>query len=905
MLPANLVVLVCLGYVMILFAVAFAGDRRARKDPGGWLSSPLVYTLSISIYCTSWTFFGAVGSAARTGLEFVTIYLGPTIVFVGWWIFLRKLVTIGRIYHTTSIADLISARFGKSPALGALVTIVALVATAPYIALQLKALTASYQVITFHAGAVTAANIPLEPDYATAFWVAAGLCVFSIIFGVRNIDVNERHHGVVAAIALEAIVKLVALLVVGIWVVATFTNFPADALEHAPVSLMSAEQTFGTRWVTLCFLAGAAVICLPRQFHVTVVENSSERQLRTASWLFPLYLFLICIFVIPIAVAGLGRLPEGSNPDLFVLTLPLSSGQDTIAMLAFLGGFSSATSMVIVSSIALSTMISNHIVMPLALRFSLVPEASTQMMRSFILGARRSSIVFIILLGFLYFRLSGTSEALAAIGLISFCGVAQFLPSLVGGLYWRRATQGGAVAGLAAGFAIWAYTLFLPSFGGTFIMSDGVIANGPWGLEWLRPHALFGLNGFDSLVHAVIWSMFVNITLFVGVSIVSEPTPLARYQSRLFIDVFRRQTEGETSVMRRTARISELRQIADRILGPAEALSLFPPGAAREEGAVASDDLISQVEHRLAANVGAATARSLVSSVVTSESISVDELKRLADETEQIRAYSAELERNSRKLEAAAAELTRANAQLREIDVQKDEFLSQVSHEVRTPMTSIRSFSDILPANPDLPAEHSDRYLRIIQNESLRLTRLLDGILDLNRLENGAGEWEMKPFDPEDALERAIESCEALAHSAGVTLKRRGRARKVLMEGDGDRLAQVFINLISNAIKYNTSQDPVVTVSSMARKGVYEARIGDNGPGIPESERDRIFVKFARGPMPRQVGAGLGLAISRQIVERFGGSLELATPKGGGAEFVVTLPSCSEKGLAAAPELRS
>ncbi len=894
MLPANAVILVCLAYVMVLFAVAFAGDRRARKDPGGWLSSPLVYTLSISIYCTSWTFFGAVGSAARNGLEFVTIYLGPTIVFVGWWIFLRKLVTIGRIYHTTSIADLISARFGKNPALGALVTIVALVATAPYIALQLKALTSSYQVITFHAGAVTAANIPLEPDYATGFWVAAGLCVFSIIFGVRNIDVNERHHGVVAAIALEAIVKLVALLVVGIWVVATISGPVAGAFEHAPVSLLAAEPTFGTRWVTLCFLAGAAVVCLPRQFQVTVVENSSERQLRTASWMFPLYLFLICLFVVPIAIAGLERLPEGSNPDLFVLTLPLSSGQDTIAMLAFLGGFSSATSMVIVASIALSTMISNHIIMPLALRFSLFPEASAQAMRSFILGARRASIVFIILLGFLYFRLSGSSEALAAIGLISFCGVAQFLPSLVGGLYWRRATPGGAIAGLAAGFAVWAYTLFLPSFGDSFAMSRDVIANGPWGLEWLRPHALFGLDNFDSLVHAVIWSMFANIALFVGGSMLSEPTPLARYQSRLFIDVFRRQTEGEHSVMRRTASIQDLRQIADRILGPAEALNLFPRGLVREIGATATEGLISQVEHRLGASVGAATARSLVSSVVTSETISVEELKRLADETEQIRAYSAELERNSKKLTAAAAELTRANAQLREIDVQKDEFLSQVSHEVRTPMTSIRSFSDILLNNPDLPPEFVSRYLRIIQNESLRLTRLLDGILDLTRLENGEREWEAKPVDPEAALERAVESCEALAQSAGVTLKRRTRVRKALIQGDDDRLAQVFINLISNAIKYNTSPGPAVTVTSATRKGFYEARVSDNGPGIPEGERDRIFAKFARGPMPRQVGAGLGLAISRQIVEHFGGTLELASPRGGGAEFVLTLPLCQQ-----------
>ena len=272
MLHVNVVIATCLGYVAILFAVAFAGDRRARRDPGGWLASPLVYTLSISIYCTSWTFFGAVGSAARSGLEFATIYLGPTIVFVGWWVFLRKLVTVGRVHHITSIADFISARFGKSPALGALVTIVALVATAPYIALQLKALTASFQVITFPEGAVAAASIRLEPDYAITVWVAAGLCLFSIMFGVRNIDVNERHHGVIAAIALEAVVKLAALLAIGVWVVGQAAT-PAAVFAGAPASLTDPAATFGARWITLLILAGAAVICLPRQFQVTVVEN--------------------------------------------------------------------------------------------------------------------------------------------------------------------------------------------------------------------------------------------------------------------------------------------------------------------------------------------------------------------------------------------------------------------------------------------------------------------------------------------------------------------------------------------------------------------------------------------------------------------------------------------------------
>ena len=888
MLHVNLVVLVCLAYVAILFGVAFAGDRRARRDPSGWLSSPLIYTLSISIYCSSWTFFGSVGSAAKNGLEFLTIYLGPTIVFVGWWLFLRKLITIGRIHHTTSIADFISARFGKNPALGALITILALVAITPYIALQLKAITASFQVTTYPAGAVVAASQRLEPDFVVAFWLAAGLCLFSIIFGVRNIDVNERHHGVIAAIAVEALVKLVAFLTVGIWVFVALSGTPEEMFRNAPVSLINPDQSFGARWVALCFLAGAAAICLPRQFQVTVVENSSDEQIRTASWLFPLYLFLMNLFVIPIAMAGLNYLPAGSDPDLFVLTLPMTNGQETIGLLAFIGGFSSATSMVIVSSIALSTMISNHIIMPLAMRFSLVPTGSGQSARKFILTTRRVSIVFIIFLGFIYFWVSRTSDALASIGLISFCGLIQPLPSLVAGLYWHRATHRGALAGLAAGFLVWGYTLFLPSFEGAFLMSADVIANGPFGLTWLKPYALFGHDAYDPLVHALLWSMTVNVVLLVGVSLLREPTPLTRFQATLFIDIFRRQTERELGVIRRTARVSELRQIADRILGPVEAVQLFDRGGA-ERTVVASDQLITLVEQRLAANIGAASARSLVSQVVTSETIGVEELKRLAGEAEQIRAYSAELERKSRQVEATAAELAQANQRLREVDTQKDEFLSQVSHEVRTPMTSIRSFSDILLNNRDIHETEKLRFLGIIQNESLRLTRLLDGILDLNRMEGGEPAWEETPFDPEAALDQAIESCEALARAAGVALKRPARARKALIVGDRDRFAQVFINLISNAIKYNTSAVPEVIVSSSLRKGVYEARVADNGPGIPHNERERIFVKFARGPARRQSGAGLGLAISRQIIERFGGQIYCADTKKPGATFVVRL----------------
>ncbi|WP_366554866.1 sensor histidine kinase [Aquibaculum sediminis] len=889
MLNADFVILTCLLYVAILFCVAFAGDRKARRDPGGWLSSPLVYTLSISIYCTSWTFYGAVGSAARDGLEFATIYLGPMIVFTGWWVFLRKLVAVGRVHQTTSIADFISARFGKNPGLGAMVTLVALFATAPYIALQLKALADSFQVITFPQGAIVAANTALEPDYAVAFWLAAGLCTFAIIFGVRNLNVNEHHHGVIAAIALEAVVKLVALVILGVWVLIALRGTPSELLANAPVSLLRPEDTFGTRWVTLCFLSAVAVICLPRQFQVTVVENSSERQLRTASWLFPLYLFLLCLFVLPIAIAGLNHLPAGSNPDLYVLTLPLNNNQHLLGLLVFLGGFSSATSMVIVSSIALSTMISNHLIVPLALRFSVIPSASAQSVRRFILNTRRASVIFIVFLGFLYYWLSGTSSALASIGLISFCGVAQFLPGIVSGLFWRRASDSGVIAGLIAGFMLWAYTLFLPSFGGMPFMPISVIEGGLFGFAWLKPYALFGLSGFDPLVHAVFWSLFINTTLLIGTSLLTEPTPLARLQSTLFIDVFRRQTESEQRIMRRTARVAELRQVAERILGPRDALQLFASGQGAERTVIASDDLLSQVEQRLASHIGAASARSLVSRVVTNETISVQELKRLAGEAEQIRAYSEELERKSRQIEEAAAELASANRRLREIDKQKDEFLSQVSHEVRTPMASIRSFSDILLHDREMDEARKQRFLEIIQNESIRLTRLLDTILHLNQMERGEPAWTLELLDPEEALDQALESCEALAHSAGVCLERGMRAGNVRVLGNADKLAQVFINLISNAIKHNADPEPLVRVTSAIREGVYEVRIADNGPGIPQQERELIFIKFERGRYAGRSGAGLGLPISRQIVERFGGSLELAENCEQGAEFVVRL----------------
>ncbi|TMV66644.1 sodium:solute symporter, partial [Thioclava sp. BHET1] len=297
----NALIAACLAYVIALFLVAFAVERQAVKGGVPWLRTPLVYTLSLSIYCTAWTFYGAVGYAARSGLEFATIYLGPTLVFIGWWWILRKLVRIGRIQRVTSIADLVSARYGKSNLLGVIVTLLAVVSATPYIALQLQSVTLSFG--AFAQG--MPAGWALPDGGGVAIWVAAGLTVFTVLFGTRTLDANEQHQGIVTAIAVEAVVKLVALLAVGIFVVWMVADGPADIVARVQASDLAAWQLKPARWIGLTFLAGAAVFCLPRMFQVLVVENTHERHLPTAAWAFPRYLFLLSLFVIPIAAVGL------------------------------------------------------------------------------------------------------------------------------------------------------------------------------------------------------------------------------------------------------------------------------------------------------------------------------------------------------------------------------------------------------------------------------------------------------------------------------------------------------------------------------------------------------------------------------------------------------------------------
>jgi Na+/proline symporter/signal transduction histidine kinase len=888
MVPFNFLVGVCIVYVALLFGIAFAAERRAERGQLSWLRSPLVYTLSLSIYCTAWTFYGAVGYAARSGLEFVTIYLGPTLVLIGWWWILRKLVRIGRTQHVTSIADLISSRYGKSNLLGVIVTLMSVVAATPYIALQLQSVTLSFDVFA----AETPEGWALPDKGATALWVAGGLALFTIIFGTRNLDANERHHGIVTAIALEAVVKLVALLAVGAFVVWGVADGWGDMLARIEASPIADWPLAPGRWIGLTFVSAAAVLTLPRMFQVMVVENADERHLATASWAFPLYLMLMSLFVLPIAVVGLATLPAGSNPDLFVLTLPLAFDQGKLAMLAFLGGFSSATSMVIVASIALATMVSNHIVVPLWLWLRPGGARAPGDVRGLVLMTRRLSIGGILALGYGYFSLSGGSAALAAIGLISFVGAAQVLPVMLGGIFWRGGTRAGAALGLGTGFLVWLYALFLPSFGEGGLLSARLLSEGPWGLTWLRPNALFGIEGLDPLLHAMFWSLALNTGAYLAGSLMTFPGPIERMQGVAFVKVFDQESPAR-GWSRGGAEAEDLLVLSQGILGADQAQRFFRAQAAAQGKAGflpdTTADFIEALERRLAGSVGAATAHAMIAQFAEGAAVTAQDLMAVASEAQQIMEYSSQLEAKSEELARTARQLREANDKLTELSVQKDTFLSQISHELRTPMTSIRAFSEIL-RDGGLEPDAQGKYAGIIHDEAIRLTRLLDDLLDLSVLENRKVQLNVTVANLHDLINNALQAASNTRPERVFTIHRNLPTEHLPIFTDTDRLMQVFINLISNARKYCDAERPELTIHVRRRGSRIDVDFIDNGSGIPKMSQTIVFEKFARlTDTSRSGGAGLGLAICREIMVNLGGSISYL-PGQGGAAFRVSLP---------------
>ncbi len=472
-----LLVTVSLLYIAVLFAIAWRGDRHARKH-GASRRRPIIYILALAIYCTSWSFYGAVGQAATAGWSFASIYVGPILTFLLFWPVLAKMIRVAKRQNITSIADFIASRYGKTQSLAAFASLVALIGTLPYIALQLKAVATSFAVLT---DATDITHTPLFAD--TAFYVALVMAAFAILFGTRHTDATEHHEGLIHAVAFESLVKLLAFLLLGAYVTWGMFNGLGDLMSRADSQLelqrQLADQNFGQSFWAQTLLAMLAVFCLPRQFHVAVVENTHPDDAAKARWLFPLYLIAFAFFILPIAAAGLALFPDGSvEPDTFVLALPMAAGNDWLTLLTYIGGFSAATGMVIVATVAVSIMISNEIVIPLLFRLRWLDTRPRDYGR-LVLQARRITIVFILALAYGFYHLIGEFSSLAAIGMLSFAAAAQFAPALLGGLYWKRGNRLGVIVGMNAGFLIWAYSLLMPAMIQGGVLPAHWLAGGP------------------------------------------------------------------------------------------------------------------------------------------------------------------------------------------------------------------------------------------------------------------------------------------------------------------------------------------------------------------------------------------------------------------------------------------
>jgi signal transduction histidine kinase len=644
----------------------------------------------------------------------------------------------------------------------------------------------------------------------------------------------------------------------------------------------------------------AAIMFLPRQFQVTVVENVDERHLTKAIWLFPLYLLAINIFVLPITFGGLLHFPDGTvDADTFVLTLPIAEKQPWLALFAFIGGLSAATGMVIVETIALSTMVCNDLVMPVLLRLKALRLTERRDLSGLLLGIRRGAIVLILVMGYLYFYLAGEAYALVSIGLISFSAVAQFAPAIIGGIFWKGGTRTAAFCGLAAGFLVWTYTLLLPSFAKSGWLPITFLSHGLFGTDLLKPQQLLGLQGLDDITHCLFWSMLVNIGCYIGVSLIKGPNAAEHGQATVFVDALKHPLAAPGSrFWRGSASVNDLLLMVGRFLGPERAHEAFGAyahsrGARSVEALSADANLVHHAESLLAGAIGSASARVMVASVVEEEPLDIDEVMNIIDEASQVLAYSRQLEQKSQELEAATNELRGANQRLQELDRLKDDFISTVTHELRTPLTSIRAFSEILNDNPRLDEGERAKFLGIIVKESERLTRLINQVLDLAKIESGAAEWHSSEIDMREVLEDSATAVSQLFKERKIDLTVELPQKVPGIVADRDRLMQVMLNLLSNAAKFSGRAPRVVAVSLAQQGGFLRVEVSDNGIGISAADQEVIFEKF------RQVGdtltgkpqgSGLGLHISRRIIEHFGGLMWVTSRPGEGACFTFTLP---------------
>jgi Na+/proline symporter/signal transduction histidine kinase len=924
MLDSFMVLTIFCFYMGLLFLIALWVERASTVDRSP-VNNPYVYSLSLAVYCTGWTYYGSVGKAATSGLLFLPIYLGPTIAIILWWTVLRKMVRIKTRHHITSIADFISARYNKSQSVAALVTIIALVGTTPYIALQFKAIISTFSIITSAEGSPSWIGQHMGPIVVGLMWI------FTIILGIRRLDPTERHPGMIMAVAVECLVKLVAFLAAGIFV--TYFLFDGfndifkritETQPHMLVELWKTDQSYYITWTTYLILAMSAIMFLPRQFHVTVIENFDEDHIRTAMWMFPLYMLLINIFVFPIAMGGLLQGYPAQDADTFVLRLPLQSGQKWLSLLVFLGGASAATGMIMISSITVTTMITNHLLLPIVDWIKWLG-----FLRRHLLNCRWVAVAGVIVTGYGFEQLVGESYMLVNIGMIAFAAAFQLAPAALGGIAWRRGNQAGALLGLSAGFIVWFYTLLLPAFVRSGWFADSLLSNGPWGIAFLKPEQLFGVTTLDALTHGVFWSFLFNVGFYVLGSLFLEQSEQEKNLAEDFADVLITSPAlGKSSRRESYIVTSEKKKIIEDLLcqylGAAEAASVsdkcLHAAGVFEKGRISIVELAevhNQVEKFLAGSIGTAAAfkalrhaeifdpgearelSEVYAEILASLKVTPEELEQKIDYYQEREAllthHAAELEQKvrerTRDLEAAQEELIK-----RERLSVIGQLTAIVSHELRNPLGVIQSSAYVLSKKLTDTDEKTQKHLERIEQQVGICDSIIGELLEYTRGRRSAAvKGEINSW-----LEHVLDELSFPKNVRVIKLLRRDIPE---ISFDKEKMRRVVVNLCENAIQAvlaretaleeaKVSYSPRIRISTYAADSSVCIQVEDNGMGMNRETTARAFEPLFT---TRARGTGLGLAIVKKIVEEHGGTVQLSSVPDQGTIITIALPQDGRK----------
>ncbi|WET00478.1 ATP-binding protein [Chryseobacterium arthrosphaerae] len=878
---------VVLFYLALLFLVAHLAEKKRSKL---WINNPYIYALSLAVYCTAWTYYGSIGVAATSGLNYLPIYIGPVMIIPAWIYINTRIVRISRVNKISSLADFIALRYGNSRSFSAIITIVCLLAIVPYIGLQIKAISETFHLVT---------ETPMSNDILTdnATFVVVLIALFSSYYGTRYVDASEKRLGIISAIALESFLKLFFIIILGLFVIYyVFDGFSDIYQKASRFGDFKAKNTFNgvegaMNWMVLCMISATAICILPRQFHTAIIENRQEKHIRTAIWFFPLYLLIFTVFIFPIAWGG--RLifdGQKVNPEFYSILIPQHFDNTLITVLVFLGGLSSCISMIIISAITLSIMLSNNLIIPYGLLGKFKSENEEQNTRS-ITNIRKFSIFALIIMAFAFYKYFILKTSLDSVGLISFVVIGQLAPSFFGALFWRRGSYRGAVAGLAAGLIICYFGLIIPQYYFSYNQEfKGVLR------EMYDAFGFFTIPYLGRIPQIFFWSLLVNTGLFTVISVSTKGNYRERNFAELYVDIDKYiQNHENAFIWRGTAYISDIRNILERFLGKSkteQALRIFNLKYNIDSKTETADSrFIKFSENLLAGRIGTASAKILIEGVTKEDKISLKEVLNILEESKENISLNKKLTEQSEELQKLSDDLRTANESLIIKDRQKDDFLDSVAHELRTPITAIRSAGEILADDDDIPFDIKQEFLNNIITESDRLSEIINDILYLDKLQHGEISLHIQENNIIETYKKALNPLLHLIQQKNIHLSEVNLLNQVIFEYDEARMIQLLQNIWGNALKFTEEQGTIQT-KLFERENQLMISIFNTGKHIPEEDLELIFDKFYQSKnqnILKPTGSGLGLAISKKIIQAHGGSIK-AENSGLGVTFIITLP---------------